>query len=269
MGHVNGSNNNSGLVKERTGCTVINNQGLEMTCVEYNNALNIVVEFKNPYYRVDSNWGNFTKGKIRNPYLPTIYGVGIIGNKYKTRDGEYNQIKEYQAWCDMLFRTYGCTYDNSRRAKYIDCYVCNEWLYYENFYEWLHSQDNFDKWLNGKRWCLDKDILYNNNKMYAPDKCCLVPNNVNTLFVKRDAARGELPIGVQKNHDRFCALCSNPINKKYEYFGTFDTPEEAFMAYKNGKENIIKQVAQIEFNAGNITQPCYNAMLDYKVNITD
>lgn len=35
------------------------------------------------------------------------------------------------------------------------------------------------------------------------------------------------------------------------------------------KEDIIKRVAQIEYNKGNITKSCYDAMLNYEVEITD
>ena len=35
------------------------------------------------------------------------------------------------------------------------------------------------------------------------------------------------------------------------------------------KENLIKQIAQIEFDKGNITKVCYDAMMKYEVEITD
>jgi hypothetical protein len=43
---------------------------------------------------------------------------------------------------------------------------------------------------------LDKDILYKGNKIYSPDTCVFVPQEINALFVKNDANRGDLPIGV-------------------------------------------------------------------------
>lgn len=266
---MNGLTDNSELRKERTGFSIVNTQGLNMTCIEYINSQNIIVEFSNPYYKTNSYWGNFIKGKIRNPNLPTIYNVGVIGDKYSTRNSMKN-IKEYQCWYDMLFRVYGNKREDSTSLRYKKCVVCNEWLYYPNFYEWLHSQENFDKWLNGVKWCLDKDIIVKDNKIYSPNNCCLVPTNVNTLFVKKNKNRGKLPIGVTYNHQNFMSIYSNPItgNTK-EYIGTFNTPEEAFYSYKQHKEDLIKQIAQIEFAKGNITQKCYDAMIKYKVEITD
>ena len=51
--------------------------------------------------------------------------------------------------------------------------------------------------------------------------------------------------------------------------GVFDTVDEAFKAYKGYKESIIKSIAKQEFDNGNITIECYNAMMHYEVEITD
>lgn len=259
------------LKRIRTGYKTINTQGLVMTCVKYVNALNIVVEFDCPYYKTNSCWSSFIKGKIRNPKAPTVYGVGIVDNKYPThKKNGLQPTKEYQCWRDLLFRVYENKQVDSTSLRYKECIVCKEWLHYPNFYEWLHSQENFEKWLNEERWCLDKDIINKHNKLYSSNNCCLVPNNVNTLFVKKNKNRGDLPIGVTYNHKKYMAAYSNPITGNIrEYIGTYNTPEEAFYAYKEKKENLIKQIAQIEYNKNNIIKQCYDAMMKYKVEITD
>ena len=267
--YKNGSNDNSELIKERTGYKVINYQGLEMVCAEYKNSINIIVEFNNPYFKTKSCWSNFIKGKIRNPNVPSIYGVGVVGDKYPTNHSR-KRTKEYVCWHDLLYRVYGNNRKDSTSLRYRECVVCDEWLCYPNFYEWLHSQENFNKWLNGERWCLDKDILSKGNKIYSPETCCLVPVNVNTLFVKVDKSRGDLPIGVTYNHKRYMANCSNPIiGNTRVYLGTYDEPIDAYYAYKKYKEDLIKQIAAIEYNKGNIAKKCYEAMLNYEVEITD
>ena len=43
----------------------------------------------------------------------------------------------------------------------------------------------------------------------------------------------------------------------------------AFLAYKKAKESYIKQVAKEEYDKGNITKTCYEAMINYEVEITD
>lgn len=239
-----------------------------MRIVEYNKTSDIVVEFQDEYrYRTNNTYRNFKTGCIKNPYHPSLYGVGVIGTKYPV---SYNckNTKEYDMWHSMLQRCYDKEYKEKRPAyKYVTC--CEEWLLFENYYEWLHSQDNFDKWYNGKRWAVDKDILFKGNKIYSPKTCCLVPQNVNCLFLKRDAVRGEYPIGVRCESGIFKALCKNSVSGKTEELGSYPTVEEAFNVYKEYKENIIKQVAQKEYEVGNITKRCYESMMNYKVEITD
>ena len=247
----------------------LNNQGCLMKIVEYNKANDIVVEFQDEYkYKVKTIYGNFKSGSVKNPYHPSLYGVGILGAKYRARiNGKF--MREYYTWAHVIERCF----DEKLKAKqpaYTDISCCEEWLLFENFYEWLHSQPNFDKWYNGKRWALDKDILNKGNKVYSPENCCLIPQSVNCLFLKREALRGKYPIGVTYKNDGFLAYCNNSLTGKKEELGYYSTPEKAFyLGYKPYKENIIKQVAQIEYDNGNITEQCYKAMIKYEVEITD
>ena len=243
-----------------------------MKIVEYNRVDDILVEFQDEYKaRVHTQYTNFKRRNVKNPYYPSVYGVGITGDKYSTWIiGEDKHTKEYDAWQNMLARCF----DEKIKEKYptyknVTC--CKEWLLYDNFYEWMHRQLNFDKWYANDKWHVDKDILIKGNKVYSPDTCCLIPQNVNKLFLKHDLFRGGLPIGVTKcsNREGFIARCMNPITNQRDYIGYYGTPERAFFAYKLYKEDLIKQVAQIEFNKENITKSCYDAMMKYEVEITD
>ena len=185
-------------VDTRLGEEKLNNQGCLMKIVEDNGSQNIVIEFQDKYKaKVHTNYDNFKKGVVKNPYHPTVCGVGMLGVKYPSKVNGKN-TKEYITWLNMLKRCYKETV-KSRSLTYQNVTCCEEWLLFENFYEWLHSQENFDKWFDGYRWDLDKDILVKGNKIYSPNLCSLVPNNVNKLFVKRDNDRVSLPIGVAKN----------------------------------------------------------------------
>lgn len=255
-------------IENRLGEEKLNNQGCLMKIVEYNGNNNMVVEFQDKYKaRVHCIYQAFCNGKVKNPYYPQVCGVGMIGIEYKAKiNGKIT--KEYDTWKSMLRRCF----DIKHKEKYIeykDITCCNEWLLYENFYKWLHSQENFDKWNNGYRWAIDKDILLKGNKVYSPENCCLVPQNVNSLFTKRKAYRGDLPLGVQRTGNYYYAVCKNPFTNKQEKFNYCLNVIEAFLAYKQYKENVVQQVAKIEYDKGNITQQCYDAMMDYKVEITD
>ena len=245
-----------------------NYQECLMRIIEYNGARNIVVEFQDMYMaKVHTSYQWFKEGRVKNPYIPSVYNVGITGNKYPTRlDGK--QTKEYKTWIHLLER---CFNDKvkTKHPTYQNVTCCKDWLLFDNFYEWLHSQDNFDKWFNGDRWALDKDILIKGNKHYSCDTCCLVPININSMFTKSNATRGFLPIGVIKEEYGFRVTCNNPLTNKTIHVGVFLNSDEAFKAYKETKESFIKQVAEAEFNKGNITIECYNAMMNYEVDIND
>ena len=254
---------------ERVGSENINYQRILMKCVYYKNAANIIIEFQDNYKEiVVSSWDCFKRGQIYNPYGPSIFGVGIVGKKYPTKiNGK--ETKEFYTWKHIIERCHSSSYKEKNRS-YKKAKCCDEWLLYENFYEWIHSQSNFDKWYDLERSAIDKDILVKGNKMYSPNTCCLVPININELFLRKEFNRGGYPIGVwyDENRKKFCAKSRNGFCSS-KFLGYYDTPEEAFNAYKEFKENLIKQVAQEEYDKGNITKKCYDAMMNYEVEITD
>ena len=240
---------------ERIGVVIKNISGLQMKCIEYYNSSNISVEFENGYVVHNVQWGNFIRGRVKDKSITT------------TKDGKLS--KEYYTWIHMLDR---CCNEKIKKQKptYKDCICCDEWLSYENFYEWLHGQENFDIWSKLSWSAIDKDILVKGNKIYSPETCCLVPINVNSLFVKQDINRGDLPIGVFMRNGKYNAYCANPLlNKKAMLIGSYDNKEDAFLCYKHYKENLIKQIADIEYNNQTITKECRDAMYVYKVEIDD
>lgn len=234
-----------------------------MKIIEYTTNKNIVVEFQDDYRAtVKTRYKFFIEGTVRNPYGRNMYGVAIVGNKYSSH------TKEYVAWKNILIRCFDEQF-KTKHPTYQDAVCCDDWLLFENFYEWLHSQENFEQWFNGDKWNVDKDILIKGNKVYSPETCCLVPHNVNKLFTKNDACRGNLPIGVIVKDDSYYISCSNPFTKKQEFLCYCDSPEKGFLIYKKQKESYIKQVAQIEYEKGNITNKCYESMMRYEVEIDD
>lgn len=265
MRHIRGKYMGIKKIESRLGETNVNHQGCLMKIVQYNGATDIMVEFQDSYQaKVHTQYSNFKRGKVKNPYYPSVYGIGVIGSKYPTC------TKEYDAWHNILTRCY----DEKVKEKYPtykNVVCCEEWLLFENFYEWLHGQSNFDKWLTNDEWAVDKDILIKGNKIYSSDTCCLISQNINKLFLKHDLFRGDLPIGVTKcsNRNGFVARCRNTITNERDYIGYYDTPIKAFFAYKKYKEDLIKQVARMEYFNGNITKKCYEAMMNYEVEIAD
>lgn len=268
--HTTWSEFNKGNVKnpkKKVGMIGISKHGYPMEIVDYIDCTNIYVRFIGGTTITHTNFRDFKEGNVKNWDAPTVYGHGIIGNMRNRM--KFSDTKEYSTWCGMLERCYN-EENFKKRPTYEPCEVCKEWMYFENFYDWIHSQDNCEQWLSLDRSAIDKDIIIKHNKIYSPDTCCLVPLAINLLFIRQESARGGLPIGVHyHNEAKGYAAQITDKNNKVKYSGIFATPELAFQHYKKEKEKKIKIIAQEEFKKGNITKKCYDAMMTYEVEITD
>ena len=239
-----------------------NTNGERMTIVRYGNYADIDVQFEDGTIVEHKRYDHFKTGQIKNPYFPTVYGVGFIGKgRFKAYDENGKATKCYEVWKNILERCYDPKY-HKKRPRYKGCTVCKEWWNFQVFAEWYYS--HFYE-VENERMDLDKDILHKGNKVYSPENCIFVPQFINSLFVKCNNSRGKYPIGVSKNRNKFLARLSKDngnIN-----LGTYDTPEEAFFAYKQAKEAYIKEVAN-EYK-GKIDPKAYDALMKYEVEITD
>jgi predicted RNA-binding Zn-ribbon protein involved in translation (DUF1610 family) len=171
------------------------------------------------------------------------------------------KIKARSYWRAMLQRCYDPNFLESK-PTYKGCRVCEEWLTLSNFLKWF--EENYKEGYE-----LDKDLLSGKeNKVYSPNTCCFLPHELNGLICRCNGLRGMLPIGVRKAAKGKYKAELRKTMKKFT-FGVFDTPQEAFAAYKREKEAYIKELAQKHYDAGNINERVYEAFINYKVEITD
>lgn len=85
------------------------------------------------------------------------------------------------------------------------------------------------------------------NRIYAPNKCSIIPNQINSLLTDGAFSRGDLPIGVQKHGNHYVYLCSDStqINKgRQKRSGMFLTIQDALSAYWNAKFKTIRATAE-------------------------
>ena len=248
---------------DRLNETRINNNGERMTIVRYGGKNDIDVQFQDGTIVEHRKYCAFKIGNVKNPMTPIVYGIGYMGiGNYSSRDENGKKTKTYDTWHNMYQRCYNHKY-HEKCPSYKNCTVCEEWYNYQVFGKWC--DENYYE-VENERMTLDKDILCKGNKVYSPDTCIFVPVSINSLFVKRDTERGEFPIGVSKYRNKFVAQLSKGDGKPM-YLGVFNTPEEAFQAYKQTKEQYIKEVA--EKYKSQKPQKLYDAMIAYEVEIDD
>jgi len=173
------------------------------------------------------------------------YGVGIYDLRsdpnyviQKKINGKVWRCPFYRKWQAMIRRCYAEEH-LQYKPSYRDCSVCEEWQTFSNFMAWMKSQ----RW-EGK--CLDKDILIPGNKVYSPETCVFVTNEVNVLLCngRRSSRKGKYPVGVKshKGHKKLSAEISR--YGKTCHLGYFYTAEEAHEVYKKERIKYILEIAE-------------------------
>ena len=252
--------------KDCVGRVCVSKSSGDFKVLKYNDTANVEIQFLKTGYETVARLGDIRNGEIKDPYIPSVYGVGILGTKYSPSINSV-KTKEYMLWHSMLKRCYSEAF----KKKYLTYDVCEaseNFKSYEYFYEWCNKQIGFDNEGNENPFHLDKDLLIKGNKVYSEYSCVFLPNEINLLLTKRTASRGNRLIGVY--WDKKASAFKAQVNKnkgKQEHLGYFKTEMEAFNAYKQAKEAFVKE--QANKWKGKVDDRAYEALMSYEVNIDD
>lgn len=167
-----------------------------------------------------------------------VFGHGVNDADYIVRprvNGKLLMCPFYTKWHGMFKRCYSDK-AHKQRPKYAGCTVCDEWKVFSNFKRWMKLQD----W-EGKD--IDKDIAITGNKIYSPNTCIFVTQEINKLLGDHGSARGDHSQGVflDKRYGTFQAACND--NGKKKHLGSFGTESKASNAYKKFKSKVILETA--------------------------
>lgn len=255
-------------VIDRTGEEGINNFGSKIIISKYKNARDIDIFFPEYNWTAKNRiYSEFKKGTIKCPYELRYYNKGYLGEGIYKPTINHKNTRCYDTWYDMLKRCYNYKF-HDKYPTYKECKVTEEWHNFQNFAKWY--EDNYYE-IENEVMCLDKDILVKGNKLYSSETCIFVPQRINKLFISASNIRGKYPIGVfyDKDRDKYVVNCSVIINgiNKQKKIGRYNTSEEAFIVYKQFKENYIKEVADEYKDL--IPSKLYEAMYNYEVEIND
>ena len=195
--------------------------------------------------------------------LKHLFGKGFMGlGGFGSKDK-----RAFVLWTNILRRSYSKEFLKTK-PTYKGVTVCKEWHNFQNFAKWFYDQEfSNTKDESGRSYHLDKDILSCGSKVYSPETCCFVPQDLNSLLLTRGKCRGDHPIGVQRISSGKFVSQIRKNGGKTVHLGTFSTPEEAFQAYKKAKEAYVKEV--VERWKGRVDSKVYKALLNYEVSIND
>jgi len=157
--------------------------------------------------------------------------VGINDSPYVVKpivNGIKTICPYYSRWFLMINRCYNPRYQ-ADKPSYKGVSVCNDWLTFTSFKEWMEKQD----WENKE---LDKDLLFPGNKVYSPNTCVFITRDLNALLAI-GGTKSNLPRGMTKRTNKYLVRCGN------EYIGYYDTVEEATIVYKKHKKKRLVKIA--------------------------
>lgn len=237
-----------------------NNYG-DVVVLEYINYRDVTVKFLNTGNVRKTATSEIRKGEIRDNEAFPVYAVGIMDVPDELRRGE-PKPKEYSIWNNIRQRCYN---ENIRSINktYQGVEMSENFKLYSYFKDWCKYQIGF----NEDGWHLDKDILSKGAKIYSEDTCCFVPPEINCALPNNKSVRGSFPSGVIYNCTKTRYRARIQRGDTWESLGTYDTPEEAFYAYKPVKEDHIQSLA--EKWKDKIDPRVYEALMNWTIEITD
>lgn len=130
--------------------------------VRVDSATRILCKSLTTGYEIFKQAAHLDSGSIKDPFYPSILGVGYFGDGKHTSK---SNPKMYQAWRNMLARCYYPDYQKNNQS-YAGCVVCDDWHNFQTFANWYVN--NF---IEGYQ--LDKDIA-GNGSLYSPETCTFV-----------------------------------------------------------------------------------------------
>lgn len=157
------------------------------------------------YYLCQFEDGNIVKatpnhiydGQIKNPYTPTLWGVGYFGEGQWKSCVNYKRTKEYNLWKRII----GCCY-NPEDKDYINygekgVSVDERWHNFQWFCEDIKDFENYDDWKNTEyEYALDKDMICDQKnifpKIYSKDTCAFVKFGENSAYAKSNKYTNEV-----------------------------------------------------------------------------
>jgi hypothetical protein len=174
----------------------------------YNGCQKVTVVFVATGYTRKAATQKILNGNVKDPFAPSVHGVGFFGVGSYTAFTTSNKksTKQYKTWICMLERCYSKKL-HDKHPTYIGCSVHADWHNYQVFAKWFD-----ENYIDGFQ--LDKDIKIDGNKIYSPSTCLFVCAKDN--MIKASAGTSELidPNGVKVSIYNMMEFCKkNNLNR--------------------------------------------------------
>lgn len=182
------------------------------------------------------SYGSLVQRKFKNHYKKTICGIGYVGiGEYKTKINK-KHTKAYSVWRSMFERCYS----KNSSDNYRNVAICEEWHNFQNYAKW-HEKTYIDNYH------LDKDLLQQDieNKIYSPDTCVWLPQNINNFMTNIKNTNSNGVIGMTLRGDSVCIKIKDlSCNKYLHKFFKINEKDKALLYYNEIRlknSEILKQ----------------------------
>lgn len=192
----------------------------------------VLIEFISTGYQKEAMYKEVLKGCVKDPFYPSIHGVGYLGNAHKK-----GNEKLYNIWINMLGRCYDTK--NSMYKSYggKGCYVSDEWHCFENFLYDSKKLPGYNDKIENKnsKYELDKDLKSKKVKCYSKDTCVWIlkdhNNRIHLIQSNIEKNYTSKYIGVIYDHRWNCYQVQINYKNKQYYLGKYTSEVAAANVY--------------------------------------
>lgn len=244
--------------RNRTGEIHTTNEGYEVEIISWEGVNVCSIRFLyNGFIMYNKQYGDIKRGRIKNPFHPSVHGIGYIGEGCYCLNDKGRRTQAGSVWNSVLQRCYSNSYQE-RHPAYKTCLVDPEWHNFQNFAKWYYENYKQD-------YQLDKDILIKGNKIYSPENCCFVPREINMFFIKLGENNAALPKYIKKEGNKYVVSIS--VGGKKIYLGSHISINEAVIASQKGKSIRAKELA--EKYKDMVDSRVYEKLINFKIRYNE
>ena len=225
--------------------------------IEDNGAFDITVQFIETGTVKKTQSAHARSGNLLDPLAKTVFGVGFIGEGNHKSQNKMQSNRAWTVWHTMMARCYNINSKSYKSYGQRGVAVDETWHNFQNFASWF--EDNYIEDSD-----IEKDIIKRGNKVYGPATCRFIPRAINNLLVKPKIKPFGLPRGVTKRTSGRYSSAVSKLNKRI-HIGTFDSAHLAFIAYKEAKEDVIKERATEYYERGKLTEDVHQILMNYEI----
>ncbi len=212
----------------------------------------IKIKFLTTGYEKICLYTSLQNNKVKDPFLPTVYGVGYYGSEKAELNIEQGSIEKiiYHRWINMISRNYNPDDDSYKTYGLLGVTVAPEWQNFTNYLNDIKNKFGYNLFcMYPELYNIDKDYLQSNipinNRIYSNNTTLIIRIESNAELVQDEPT---IYNGVWKKRDGYYAKIYDPNSLFLLNCGPFDSALAAasYLYYKGTLNFVINNF--VHFN---------------------